>query len=814
MSKSAKFFISSVICAGLAVIAYGAHTWHTQNLVMFVAYFILTMLSSGLKVSLPGIKATMSVWFLFILIGYTELSFGETLLLACGAALVQCFWHARKRPQPIQLVFNVAAVATASFAGMITYQWPGWESWGVRSPIPLGIAAIVFFLGNTGPVAMVVSLTENKSAFKLWRECYFWCFPYYLVGASIAALFSFLTHYFRWEVVLMTLPLIVVMFRSYTTYLGTLHAEKLHAEKMAALHLRSIEALALAIEAKDDTTHAHLERVKVYAVEIGKELGLSEDELAALEAAALLHDIGKLAVPDHIISKPGKLTPEEFEKMKIHPVVGAEILERVQFPYPVAPIVRAHHEKWDGSGYPYGLKGEDIPIGARILSAVDCLDALASHRQYRPALPLPEAMRFVVGLSGKEYDPKVVAILERRYVELENQARSHSESNAAHVLSTNIKIERGAAPAAGFEQGHVAGGSGKAGGGDFLTSIAAARQEAQEFFELTKDLGNSLALDETLWMISSRVKKMVPYDAICIFLADGQSLRAVFANGENSPALSSLNVPLGAGLSGWVAANRQPMLNGSPAVEPGYQSPAGGVRKLSSALAVPLEGLDSLVGVLVLYRLDSDAFSRDQLRILQAISQKVAAAIENARKYEKVKISATMDYLTSLPNSGSLFVHLDGEVNRCRRSNTPLAVLVCDLDGFKGVNDRFGHLTGNQLLVEVATGLKSACREYDYVARMGGDEFVVVLPGADSKILPAKILEFGRVTVAAGERVCGEPVVTLSIGHAVLGAQITDAEGLLAEADRQMYRIKRQRKPSRVLPSDVKMPQQGTLLVQ
>ena len=219
---------------------------------------------------------------------------------------------------------------------------------------------------------------------------------------------------------------------------------------MNSLHLRTIEALALAIEAKDHTTHEHLQRVQHYAISMGKLLGLNDLELDALRAASVLHDIGKLAVPEHIISKPGKLTPEEFEKMKIHPVVGAEILERVDFPYPVAPIVRAHHEKWDGSGYPSGLKGEEIPIGARILSAVDCLDALASDRQYRRALPLDDAMAVVVGEGGKSYDPRVVALLQQHYRRLEGEAKSVNHKKAAK-LSTDLKIERGAAPAAGFE---------------------------------------------------------------------------------------------------------------------------------------------------------------------------------------------------------------------------------------------------------------------------------------------------------------------------------------------------------------------------
>src|SRR4029079_7985835 len=175
---------------------------------------------------------------------------------------------------------------------------------------------------------------------------------------------------------------------------------------------------------------------------VAKELKVSAAEMDALQAAALLHDIGKLAIPEHIISKPGRLTPEEFEKMKIHPVVGAEILERVRFPYPVVPIVRAHHEKFDGSGYPFGLRGEEIPIGARILSAVDFLDAMASDRQYRRALPLDDVMARLQEESGKSFDPKVVAVLRRRYVELERQVKLTPVDNPLSKLSTEVKMER------------------------------------------------------------------------------------------------------------------------------------------------------------------------------------------------------------------------------------------------------------------------------------------------------------------------------------------------------------------------------------
>ena len=248
----------------------------------------------------------------------------------------------------------------------------------------------------------------------------------------------------------MLLPVMYLIFRSYRLYLGRLDDQKRHAESMAELHLRTIEALALAIEAKDHKTHEHLQRVRTYAVELGKDMGLTDGDLEALRAAALLHDIGKLAVPEHIISKPGRLTPEEFEKMKIHPVVGAEILERVSFPYAAAAIVRAHHEKWDGTGYPYGLKDEEIPLGARILTAVDCLDALASDRQYRRALPLDQAMAEVEALSGRSFDPAVVVILKRRYVELERMTQAQPVDSIG--LSTDVRIEKGAEPAAGFQR--------------------------------------------------------------------------------------------------------------------------------------------------------------------------------------------------------------------------------------------------------------------------------------------------------------------------------------------------------------------------
>jgi diguanylate cyclase (GGDEF)-like protein/putative nucleotidyltransferase with HDIG domain len=736
------------------------------------------------------------VLFVFILFGIVELRPAEALAIGCGATLIQCYWHYRQRPRWHQALFNVCSMAIAIAATSATYH-SALLKWGhLDAALKLLVAATVFFAMNMFPVALVISLTENKPLRQVWRECSFWSFPYYLLGAVVVGATSAINRYLGWQTALLAIPVVYFIYRSYYLYMGRMEDEKKHAEEMASLHLRTIEALALAIEAKDHTTSDHLQRVQIYAIEVGRELGLQTGELEALRAAALLHDIGKLAVPEHIISKPGKLTREEFEKMKIHPIVGAEILERVRFPYPVTPIVRSHHEKWDGSGYPDGLKGEDIPIGARILAAVDCLDALASDRQYRRALPVGDAMQKIAAESGVSFDPQVVEVLRRRYVELESTAQANWVEKAR--LSTDLKVERGLEPAAGFENTRRAATGASV---DFLSSIAAARQEVLNLFELAQDLGNSLSLNETLSLLAIRLKRMVPYDSLAIYVLRDQKLRAEYVNGENLRLFSALEIPLGQGLSGWVAENRKPIVNGNPSVEPGYLDDETKFTTMRSALAIPLIGLNGMVSVLSLYHNERDAFTNDHLRILLAISPKVSLSIENALKYQQATSSASTDYMTDLPNARSLFLHLDGELARCRRLNNPLVVLVCDMNGFKQVNDKYGHLEGNKVLHRVAVKLKESCREYDYVARMGGDEFVLVLPGLSAEQIPQKVQRLRAITAEAGHDICGTDTLSLSVGHAIFPEDGMDADRLLSEADRRMYIVKQKEKMSLVGPT-------------
>ncbi len=793
MNAKVKVYVSAISLIGFGMMAACLYRWESQDLPRFYCYLVLSALAAGLKVNLPGIKGTMSVGFLFVLLGISQLGPAETIVVGCAGVLVQCFWRPKRPPKVIEVVFSIA---NSGLAILLAYQFhhaPLIHRFDHGTPFLLIVTGLIYFGLNTAPIAGAIALSEGRRFGETWHSCYFWSFPFYLVGASVAWIIGIITKQLNSLSLAMLLPVIYLIFRSYRLYLGRLDDERRHVESIAGLHMRTIEALALAIEAKDHTTHEHLQRVRTYAVEVGKKLSLKPEELDALRAAALLHDIGKLAVPEHIISKPGRLTPEEFEKMKIHPVVGAEILERVSFPYPVVPIVRWHHERWDGSGYPDGLKAEEIPIGARILAAVDCLDALASDRQYRKALPLDDAMREVARLAGKSFDPVVVEILKNHYIELERMAQAQPHDSAK--LSTEIKIERGSEPAAGFQTAHQRSPGGNE--NDFLGSIAAARQEAQLLFEMVQELGNSLSLDETLSVVAARLRKIVPYDAIAVYIHSASKLIPRYVTGEDFRLFSSLEIPVGEGLSGWVAENRKPIINGNPSVESGYLGDPSKFSVLRSALSVPLEGPNGFIGVITLYRAEGDAFCRDHLRILLAISSKVSLAIENALIFRQVEDSATTDYLSGLPNARSLFLRLDSELARCKRAEEPLCVVVCDLDGFKQVNDHLGHLEGNKVLRRVADTLRNRSREYDYVARVGGDEFVLLLPGCDPETVQSRMQDLRQIVIETG--MPNGHLVSLSIGEAYFPGDGCDAEELLAAADKCMYKAKQEKKKCKVV---------------
>jgi len=621
----ARVFITAMNAAACLILGFAIYHPASSNPVKFACYLAIALLAASFKVGLPGIEATLSVNFLFTLLGILELSLAQTLLIGAGCTLVQCCWRPAHRLKPVQVVFNVSQVMVSSAVAYSTYYLVSTRVLHGPGPLALLAAAIAHFACNTGAMSAIIGLTEDKPVAKVWNDSYLWSFPYYLVGAAVAGLVSLLNRQIGWQASLLVLPPIYLLYRSYRLYLGKLEDEKRHAERVSNLHLRTIEALALAIGAKDNTTGKHLQRVRVYAMEVGRELGLSDDEKEALRAASVLHDIGKLAVPEQIISKPGKLTPYEFEKMKIHPVVGAEILQQVEFPYPVVPIVLAHHEKWDGSGYPYGLKGEEIPIGARILAAVDCLDALATDRQYRKALPLEAALAKVVQEAGASFDPRVVGVLERRYVELEKMAKQ-TPLSVPPKLSTDIKIVRGSAPGAGFAEADTTNAPETS--QDSSIAIANARREESSFFELCGNLGAALAMNDVFALLSVRLKRLVPHESMAVYILKQGALLPEWVSGDHLRLFSTLKIPLGEGLCGWVARNREPILNGNPTVEPGFVTGPDSSAP-ASALAVPVEGSTGVCAVVALYRTPQGVFSQTDLTVLETVVSRLGLTIES-----------------------------------------------------------------------------------------------------------------------------------------------------------------------------------------
>jgi putative nucleotidyltransferase with HDIG domain len=613
-SFRSRAFIGIVIAAGVASLAHGCRTWTSTDPAKYLSYLLLALAAAGVKIRLPGVTITISLCFLFVLIGISEFSLGESVAMGCAAVVVQSFLLALNRPKPVQLAFNVARFA---FAIDVCF--------AVQQRLHSGlITAAALFVCDSVPIALVIALTEHKNALQVWRDSFLWSFPNYLAGAAAVWLIGATEHRFGWQAGLLLLPILYTIYRSHRSYIDRLEEAKARAEReaahaleLAALHRRTIETLALAIEAKDQTTHDHLERVETCAIEIAKDLGMAGTELEALRAAALLHDVGKVAVPEYVIAKPGRLTPAEFEKMKTHTVMGAAIVERICFPYDVASLVRGHHEKWNGTGYPDGLSGERIPLGARILGAVDFLDAITSDRQYRRAMPIDEALALLKSESGKSFDPAVVEVLVRRHGELEAMVKSRDRIARFPVC---VRVERGAAPAAGFET--------VAATRDLLSlrnATAGAAQSAADLAGLVASVTQCETHEALFGALRVSLPGVIPYDLMVVYLRRGDMLwpdyidGRSYLDGEGVGLAGLAPIPIGEGLSGWVAEHGKAIVNGNPDVERGFES-----RALRSALAVPLRHDDGLTGVLSLYRKERDAFTNANLAALSATAAAIA----------------------------------------------------------------------------------------------------------------------------------------------------------------------------------------------
>ncbi|MEN6604292.1 MAG: HD domain-containing phosphohydrolase, partial [Bryobacteraceae bacterium] len=612
---------------GLCALGFSLASWNSQRPDLFCIYFYLVLLTTGLRFCRSVSIGAMPIHVLFVLFGLGTFSLPETLVLACTSSLLDRAEGGNRTTGVMRMLFHVAVAALAMSAAYAVYHSALIGKIQLDSSLTMVLAASMFFIVRAPLLAGATSLDGGMRFAKIWQETHLQAYPYYVVGPAVAGMFLVPGLGFRWEGMVTVLPMLYLLRRSYSLQLTRLQTEKDHAEQVARLHLQIVEALAVAAEAKDEVTHNHLQRVQIYAMDLAEELHLGKIETESLRAASLLHDIGKLAVPDHILGKPGKLTPEEFERVKTHSIVGAEILRHVDFPYPVAPLVRAHHERWNGKGYPDGLRGAQIPLAARILAVADCLDALTSDRQYRRALTPEQAIQWLEIAKESGFDPLVVDALKRRYPYMLKKVQQLGEAGnqkISQVVSPNIAV-----PGAGYQQFGKARAATASGASEkSAPPICAVEQDILASLELGKDLRDSLSMEESLSVLAERLRSKVPYDSMALYVRENGRLVPRYVRGENRRLFEALNINEGQGLSGWVADNNTPIVNGNPATEPFTPSTSEWPNPLRSALAVPLEASDGMLGVLSLYQQQEDGFTEEHLRILQGVSPNISAMLQ------------------------------------------------------------------------------------------------------------------------------------------------------------------------------------------
>jgi diguanylate cyclase (GGDEF)-like protein/putative nucleotidyltransferase with HDIG domain len=596
---------------------------------------------------------------------------------------------------------------------------------------------------------------------------------------------------------LLILALVYLLYRFNERRLEeVLHAEaerRQHAEEMATIHMNTIESLAIAIDAKDQTTHGHVRRTQIYATQMGTLLNVSEKELRALHAGALLHDIGKLAVPEYILNKPGKLTEAEFAKMKIHPTVGGDILKRVNFPYPVEDIVRYHHEKWDGSGYPKGLKGEAIPLIARIISVVDFYDATRCDRPYRKGMKREESLALLRSMVGSAFDPNVVETFIK-HVEAFDRLID-SQDIKEQVDSTPVVDNQTATkPDAGLAPDIL----GVAEETSVFRTISEAQREVFALHEIAQTIGSSLNLSDTVTLVANKLRAIVPFDTCVIYLVDDPSGKAIAAHvvGEEVELFKRRRINIGDGITGWVIANSRSMCNASPELDL-VGIPDEVTKRFRGVLVSPLLREDGAFGAISLYSQSRTSYTTEHVRLLESVCQHASSALNNALTYEKTRESALVDPLTELPNARGFYMMLEQRIAECQRMNKePVAVICMDIDDFKIVNDKYGHSIGDRLLASVAGVVRRELRQMDILTRYAGDEFVAIMPMASSK-MAISISE--RMRNAVEEQLFSVRTGTMiglgvSLGVACFPDDGETSEELLSAAARRMQHDKNARK--------------------
>jgi diguanylate cyclase (GGDEF)-like protein/putative nucleotidyltransferase with HDIG domain len=751
LPPKARLYVGAVIVAGAACLIGGAMQLRFEHAGLFAMLLALAMATSAAKIDLPlgrsasnlSLSHVVNFWALF------ALGPAEAVCIAAVSAWAQCTLRVDGRNPMHRIVFSIFSLTlTVWVAGLPLALLMGWGAPGVAALVrTAAVLAPLYFFANTMLVAGAIGLSTRQPVSRVWQRNFFWSAPSYLAGAALAAIATLASArgWFGW-LALLVVPLYLV-FRSVNTVVARLREEQDETRRAMDVQLATIEALALAIEAKAGCTPEHIRSIQQYAGTLAEAAGLSDAEVQAVRTAALLHDIGNMAVPEHILSKPEALTPEEFERVKIHPRVGAEILSNVPFGGPVAELVLCHHERWDGLGYPAGLRAEDIPIGARILAIADCYSTLQAARPYRPARSDVASVAVLREYAGTAFDPALVDLMI---------SRLDMSSTAA---------EASAEPAWTVGEGQ-----------DALQDIAGAHREEQTLYEIAQALGSSLGVADAMALIQDKVSRLVPFVTCALFLGDeNDGYVCRYAHGPGTEALLK-----------WAPKSWSEVSLRLPSCADGRGAHG---EELTSLLPCPLRFEGRLIGGLVIYHTVASCFTDEHRRVLNRVSEQAAAVIFNSTRFEQTQHESHTDPLTGLPNRRSLDLQFESGLVRATKSKSSIGVVVLDLDRLKEINDTYGHEAGDRALRAVGSVLRTTVRQNDLCARFAGDEFVVVMWDCSPEHEARRMLELQSAVGAhpfeprPGVRVS----LSISAGTARFPADGTTFEELLVAADEKMY---------------------------
>jgi len=734
---------------------------------------------------------------------------GPATLLAGIVGFLSTYRLANKR----ELIFttSMAVISTAISAssyGVLVDLFANNGDLSVQQGLPLNIflvplstLAVLQYAFSTLGTIWFLSMDASRRQVIPSQESVVWTLTTHLAGAAAAVLFYSAIRGAGFAYALLGIHIMVLVHLLYRFNEKRLNEvrrgeaeQRRHIEEMANIHMNTIESLAIAIDAKDQTTHGHVRRTQIYAVEMGRLFDVNESERQALFAGALLHDIGKLAVPEYILNKPGKLTEAEFAKMKIHPTVGGDILRRVNFPYPVEDIVRYHHEKWDGSGYPKGLRGEHIPLVARIISVVDFYDATRCDRPYRKGMKREESLALLQSMASSAFDPRVVQKFIEHVEEFDDMiaAEDIREQVPSEVAPDDYHTRT--KPDAGLAS-DVLGSPEESNG---FKTITQAQREVFALHEIAQTIGSSLNISDTVTLVANKLRAIVPFDTCVISVVNERTGKAaaIHSAGEHAELFGHRRMNVGEGITGWVVANGRSMTNASPELDlVGVTEEI--VKQYRGILVSPLLREDGAFGAISLYSKARTSYTTEHVRLLESVCQHASSALNNALTFERTKESALTDPLTELPNARGFYMMLEQRIAEGQRMNKEsLAILSMDIDDFKSINDEYGHAIGDRVLASVAGVIRKELRQMDILTRYAGDEFVTIMPMASTTMARSvgervrMAVEAHRYSVRAGRTV----ELGLSMGVACFPEDGETSEELLTAAARRMQRDKHTRK--------------------